>query len=121
MATQRVPALQFPSQHSTQAIPQPEIISQNEVAILLSMRGRLHQLADQVEATEKSLRARLEMGAPVEEGDHVAQLNEHFRASVAWKEKAIDLAERLGLNGPAWAQNVLTHTTKNRIVSLFVE
>lgn len=119
MATQRiaVPAvtLQFPSQ------PSPEPISQIELQMLLSLRGRLHQIAAQLETSEQSIKDRLSHGAVVEEGDHVAELKENFRASVAWKEKAIDLAERLGLNGAAWAQNVLTHTTKTRTVSLVVE
>ncbi len=114
MATQSVIGLTFLPQ------PSPEI-TQNEIAMLLSLRGRLHQLTSQVEAAEQSIRTRLEHGAAVEEGDHIAELKESYRASVAWKEKAIDLAERLGLNGQAWAQNVLTHTTKNRIVSLSLQ
>jgi hypothetical protein len=109
------------AQQSLRVIPQPEPITQDELVLLLSLRGRLHQLEEQVETAEKFLRARLEAGVSVETGDHVAKLDEHFRASVAWKDKAIDLAERLGLNGPAWAQNVLTHTAKTRTVSLFVE
>ncbi len=95
-------------------------ITQLELAALLSLRGRLLQLEQQVEAEEQSVKARLEAGAPVEPGDHTARLEKHFRASIAWKEKAIDLAERLGLNGQAWAQNVLTHTAKTPTVSLFV-
>jgi hypothetical protein len=121
MATQRVPALQFPSQPSPQVVPQAEIITQDELTLLLSLRSRLHQLEEQVETAEKSIRTRLEAEVSVQPGDHIAKLAEHFRASVAWKDKAIDLAERLGLNGPAWAQNVLTHTSKTRTVSLFIE
>lgn len=118
MATQqRVPALQFPSQPSLA----PEVISQTEIAMLISLRGRLHQLAAQAEAAEQSIKDRLARGVSVEEGDHVAELKEQFRASIAWKDKAIELAERLGLNGSAWAQNVLTHTTKTRTVSLVIE
>ena len=104
-----------------QVIRQPETITQTELAMLLSLRGRLHQLESQVETAEASVRQRLERGVSVEDGDHIAELKEQFRANIAWKEKAIDLAGRLGLNGPAWAQNVLTHTTKTRTVSLHVE
>ncbi len=103
-----------------QAPARTEPITQLELAALLSLRGRLHQLQDQVEQAEQSVKTRLEAGVPVESGDHVAQLETHLRASIAWKEKAIDLAGRLGLNGQAWAQNVLKHTAKTRTVSLFV-
>ena len=100
-----------------QVVATPEPISQNEIALLLSLRGRLLQLEEQVESAEKSIRERLERGAVVEPGDHIARIEEHFRANIAWKEKAIDLAERLGLNGQAWAQQVLSHTTKARSAS----
>ena len=113
MATATVPQL-VPFRKPT------EEITQDELAILLSLRGRLHQLAAQVEAAEQSIKARLELGTAVEDGDHTVRLEEHFRANIAWKEKAIDLAERLGLNAQAWAQNVLSHTTRTRTVSLFV-
>ena len=88
MATQRVPALQFPSQPAPQVISQPETITQDELTLLLSLRCRLHQLEEQVESAEKSVRTRLEAGVSVESGDHVAKLAEHFRASVAWKDKS---------------------------------
>ena len=103
-----------------QAPAVPEPITQLELAALLSLRGRLLQLQQQVEAEEQSVKARLGAGAPVDPGDHTARLEEHFRASVPWKQKAVDLAERLGLNGAAWAQNVLTHSAKTRTVSLFI-
>ena len=95
-------------------------ITQDELILLLSLRGRLQQLEEQVESAEASIRVRLEAGGAVESGDHIARLEERFRTSIAWKDKAIDLAERLGLNGPAWAENVLKHTTKTRTVGLSV-
>jgi hypothetical protein len=98
-----------------------DTITQTELAMLISLRGRLYQLETAVQNAEQSIRQRLEQGVSVEEGDHVAELKETHRANIAWKEKAIDLAERLGLNGPAWAANVLAHTTKTRTVSLNVE
>jgi len=117
MATAKVTPFVVPAQFPSKAAP----ITQTELALFISLRGRLHQLETQVEAAEASIRQRLEQRGVVEEGDHSAELKEHFRANVAWKEKAIDLAERLGLNGQAWAQNVLTHTTKTRTISLVVE
>lgn len=118
-ASKSIPSV-FSAQPVIIAIPAAPV-TQGELTMLLSLRGRLHQLAAQVESAEQSIRMRLEHGAPIEEGDHTAELKEHFRASVAWKEKAIELAERLGLNGLAWAQQVLSHTGKTRSVSLIVE
>jgi hypothetical protein len=115
------------TQTVTQAVPAvvpfprtPEI-TQAEIFDLLNLRAKLNRLAEQVATAEQSIKTRLESGAVVEEGAHVARIEERFRANVAWKEKAIDLAERLGMGGAAWAQNVLTHTTKTRTVSLHVE
>jgi len=93
-------------------------VSQAEIAHLLANRNRLRQLKELVESHEASIKARLEAGAPVQPGDHIARLEERFRANVPWKQKAVDLAVRLGLNGEAWAQNVLTHTAKARTVQL---
>ncbi len=121
-ATQNLPHPEVQSNPAVVRFPQaaPDTITQEELALLLSLRGRFEQLRAALEAEEQSLKARLEAGVSVEPGDHVARLEEHFRASVAWKDKAIDLAERLGLNGRAWAQNVLSHTTKTRTISLHV-
>ncbi len=121
-ATQNLPHPEVQSNPAVVRFPQaaPDTITQEELALLLSLRGRLEQLRTQVEAEEESLKARLEAGVTVEAGDHIARLDEHFRACVSWKEKAVDLAERLGLNGQAWAQNVLSHTAKTRTISLYI-
>lgn len=116
MATRTVTPFPSPQQE-----PQtPEGVSQAEIARLLTTRNKLHQLRELVETHEASIKARLEAGADVEPGNHIAKLKESFRATVPWKQKAVDLAVRLGLNGEAWAQNVLTHTTKARTVQLVV-
>ena len=101
--------------------PPASEISQTEIVSLLDLHAQANRLAEQIEVAESSIRARLESGAAVEQGSHIARLKETFRASVAWKDKAIDLAGRLGMDGAAWAQNVLSHTTKTRTVSLHVE
>ena len=49
-----------------QAVPAPEVISQTELAMFISLRGRLHQLESQVETAEQSIKQRLEHGASVE-------------------------------------------------------
>jgi hypothetical protein len=101
--------------------PAPQAITQLELTILLSLRGRLSQIESQVEEAEKSIKARLETGALLESGDHRAELKENFRRNVSWKEVVVRLAERLKLNGEAYCAKVLSSTNPTRTVSLVVE
>lgn len=103
-----------------QASPAVEI-TQAEIVSLLTLQAQVNRLNEQAKAAESSIKARLQAGAAVEDGAHVARLKQSSRASVAWKEKAIELAERLGMKGETWAQNVLSHTAKTVTTSLFVE
>jgi hypothetical protein len=114
MATQRVPALQFPSQSS----PQIETVTQDEIRLLLSLRGRLHQLELQLESAEQSIKQRLEQGAGVEPGDHTATLETSFRRNVSWKSVAERLADRFKLDGRAFVARVLAATRPTPVVSL---
>jgi hypothetical protein len=106
---------------SPQVVLAPEIISQTELNLLLSLQGRLSQLEKQVETAEASIRQRLEQGASVEPGDHIARLNENFRRNVGWKDVATRLAERLKLDGAMYCARVLSATKPTRTVSLFIE
>ena len=101
--------------------PAPKGITQLELELLLSLRGRLHQLQEQVESAEKSIKTRLETGATLEPGDHRAELKENFRRNVSWKEVVIRLAERLRMNGEAYCAKVLNSTKPTRTVSLVIE
>jgi hypothetical protein len=116
MATQTVsqhsPVVQFP-----QSVPAAEI-SQTELIDLIEARNVLAQLKGKVESLESGVKARLEAGAPVESGVHVASLKEGFRRNVAWKDVVIRLAERLKLNGEAYCAKVLAATKPSRTVSL---
>lgn len=108
---------------SPQAVPAPQAITQLELATLLSLRGRLHQLQAQVEAAEQSIKARLEIGASLEPGDHGAELKEAFRRNVAWREIAERLGDRLYGEGEGfpYCQRVLNATRPSRTVSLVIE
>lgn len=103
-----------------QAVPAPEVISQTELAMFISLRGRLHQIESQCESAEQSIRERLEHGALVEEGDHNATLEEHFRRNVSWKEVVIRLAERLKMDGAMYCARVLAATKPTRSVSITI-
>src|ERR1700735_2763109 len=97
--------LQFPQSESAK-----ETISQTELVLLLSLRGRLKQLQEQIAAEEDSLKTRLQAGAVIEPGDHTAELKENSRRNVSWKDVAIRLATRLKMNGEAYCDRVIAAT-----------
>ena len=100
-----------------QSVPANQI-SQTELKLLLSLRGRLSQLESQIATAEESLKARLEAGASVEPGDHSAELKQHSRRNVSWKVVAARLARRLKLDGEAYCERVLAATRPTKTVSL---
>ena len=101
-----------------QVVPVPEVISQTELAMVLSLRGRLKQLEEQVESAENSLRERLARGAAVEQGDHSARLSTSYRRNVSWKSVTERLAYRFKLDGEAFCARVLAATRPTPVVSL---
>lgn len=112
-ATKAIPFV-VPAQPS----PNVESITQAELTLLLSLRGRLHQLETQVEAAEQSIQQRLEQGASVELGDHTATLDTSYRRNVSWKSVAERLAYRCKLDGNAFTARVLAATRPTPVVSL---
>jgi hypothetical protein len=122
MATQtNVPQSISQSKLTVVPFPAPQTVTQLELAALLSLRGRLHQLESQVEAAEQSIKDRLEKDCLVEEGDHIATLKENSRRNVAWKDVVIRLADRLRMNGEAYCAKVLSSTKPTKTVSLVIE
>ena len=122
MATQQsIPQSIEQSKLTVVPFPAPQGITQLELAALLSLRGRLHQLEAQVQNAEQSIKTRLETGAVLEPGDHRAELKENFRRNVSWKDVTVRLAERLRMNGEAYCAKVLNSTKPTRSVSLVVE
>ena len=120
-ATQNLSEVITQSKLAVVPFPAPQAITQFELAAFLSLRGRLHQLQEQVEAAEQSIKVRLESGAELEPGDHRAELKENRRRNVAWKAVVIRLAERLRMNGEAYCAKVLSSTKPSRTVSLVIE
>jgi hypothetical protein len=118
MATQTVShVIVFP-----QSVPAVvEVISQVELELILSLRARLTKLEEEASAAETSLKTRLEAGASVESGDHTATLKESYRRNVAWKAVVVRLAERLKMNGEAYARRVLSATKPTRHVNVVIE
>lgn len=116
-SAQTIPAPSVPLQFP-QSIPAREVISQEELGLLLSLRGRLKQLEGQIATAEQSLKSRLEAGARVQPGDHTAELKEHSRRSVPWKAVVCRLALRLKMDGEAYCERVLAATKPTKSVSL---
>ena len=103
--------------------PAPQTVSQLEILALLSLRGRLHQIEEQVEQAEQSIKDRLEKGCPIEEGDHTAELKENLRRNVAWRDVCERLGDRLFGNGKGepYCEKVLASTKPTRTVSLKIQ
>jgi hypothetical protein len=122
MATQsNVPQLKQQSKLAIVPFPTPQAVTQLELATLLGLRGRLHQLEAQVEEATQSIKTRIETGAILEPGDHRAELKENFRRNVSWKDVVVRLAERLRMDGEAYCAKVLSSTKPSRTVSLVIE
>ena len=99
-----------------------QLITQTELVLFLSLRGRLEQLAKQVEEAVQSIKARLEAGAIVQPGDHLAFLNEHSRRNVAWRAVTENLADEVFGQGQGknYATEILNETQPTVTVSLVV-
>jgi hypothetical protein len=93
-------------------------VTQDELERLLLLRNDLKKCHEQIEFIESDVKARLDAGASVEEGVHVAALKENYRRNVAWKDVAIRLAERLKMDGEVYCARVLASTKPNRTISL---
>jgi hypothetical protein len=104
------------------SIPRTKGITQLELELLLSLRGRLHQLQEQVESAEQSIKTRLETGATLEPGDHRAELKENFRRNVSWKDASVRLANKLyDGKGLGYVERILRKTKPSRTVSFVIE
>ena len=118
MATETVPQhsvlLAFPTSR--------EVTTQVELALYPSLAGHLKQLEEQVARAQEDLKARLQAGAIVQPGDHVARLDERHRRNVAWRGIAEDLANIVfgEGNGETYCNEILASTPPTVTVSLVV-
>ena len=105
---------------ASQVLPAVEKINQAQLSEFIEARNVLARLQERVDEMEASIQTRLEAGAEVQPGIHVADLKEGSRRNVAWKEVVMRLAEKLKYNPDAYCSNVLVHTKPTRTVSLVV-
>lgn len=97
-----------------------QTITQAELREFIEFNNLSVQLEERIKTLSLGLRTRLESGAVVEPGIHVASLKENCRRSVSWKDVVIRLAGRLGMDGDAYCSRVLTATKPTRTVSVVV-
>jgi len=95
-----------------------QTITQAELREFIEFQNLSVQLEERIKTLSLGLRTRLESGATVESGVHVATLKESSRRNVGWKDVVIRLAGRLGLDGDAYCSNVIAHTKPTRYFSL---
>jgi hypothetical protein len=125
MATQQI-VTPVGQQQKSAVVPfpnqSPQTITQIELALFLSMRGRLQQLEEHVAAAQEEFKARLEAGAAVQPGDHVARLDERARRNVAWRGVAENLADIILGDGKGvpYCDEVLNATAPTITIALVV-
>jgi hypothetical protein len=110
MATQRVPALQFPSQPS----PKVEPVTQDRLAEIIMLRQQIESLEKQLGEAQTDVKAALESGAEVESGLFRAFLKITERTNVSWKS----IVERE--LGEDYAKRVLAATKPDKYKNLVV-
>jgi hypothetical protein len=111
MATQRVPALQFPSQPSPKKV---ERVTQGRLAEIITLRQQIEDLEKQLGEAQTDVKSALEAGAAVEPGIFRASLKTTERTNVSWKS----VVERE--LGEDYAKRVLSATKPDKYVHLVV-
>jgi len=101
--------------------PAAQQISQVDLEEYILFKRLAREAQEKFDAKDSDLRAKLESGSAIEEGVHVARLEERFRKNVSWKDVVIRLADRLKLGGESYCEKVLASTKPSRTVSLVVE
>jgi hypothetical protein len=110
MATQRVPALQFPSQPS----PKVGSVTQDRLAEIITLRQHIEKLEKQLGEAQTDVKSALECGADVEPGLFRASLKVSSRTNVSWKS----VVERE--LGDDYTKRVLAATKPDKYVHLVV-
>jgi hypothetical protein len=123
MATQQsIPQL-VEQQKSAVVFPIPKLVPKQITQAELEEIILLRRKQETLDALEADLKQRLEVGALVEDGIHVAKLKHGSRRNVAWREVAQRLGDRLFGNGKGepYCDKVLNSTKPTPTVSLVVQ
>ena len=119
MATQTVPQI-IPFRKPTTTSQTPREVTQGDLSYILATRLEIDRFKSLLTEAEASVRSRLEAGAAVESGEHLATLREHWRKSTSWRNVAERLANRVygPGQGDGYCQRVLAGTKPTRSVQL---
>ena len=96
-------------------------IEQKEIERVLTLRKKLAEIREELDPLEDSIVERLVKHARISAGKHMAFLQVRERRVVAWKEKAQQLAKRLGWDPEKWAEKMLARARKEKSWDLKVE
>src|SRR5689334_14906363 len=113
---QKSAAIQFPA-----SFLKP--ISQLDLEAMILLRNNLKCKQGELDSIEAELKARLEAGATVQEGVHIAELRASSRPAVAWKSVAADLADTVfgDGNGESYCEDVLNSNVPTKSTNLHIE
>ncbi|MHB8539816.1 MAG: hypothetical protein ACYDCD_02590 [Candidatus Acidiferrales bacterium] len=106
------------------AMPSPVLeIPQSELESIIWIERRITNMQVELDQKRDNVKAMLQSGVRVAEGEHTASLKDTGRRTVAWREKAEELADRIfGTGrGAGWADNVMKHTAKSESWKVVVE
>lgn len=114
MATQQIVPSVVPQQKSAVVSISQELITQDELCYILSMRQQIEAIEAKLEEAESRVRIALETGSEVQPGIFKAFLKTFERRNVAWK---IVVERELGED---YAKRVLAATKPDSYTSLIV-
>lgn len=113
MATQKITPFAVPAQ-SPQISRQPESVTQEQLARIITLRQQIKSLESQLEEAQVGVRAALEARTEVEPGLFRAYLKTTERRNVSWKQ----VCERE--LGEAYCVRVLAATKSDKFTNLVV-
>ena len=122
MATPKITPFPSPAQVPETPHKLPQEVTQGDLSYILATRMEVDRIKANLAEAEASAKARLEAGAAVEPGAHLATLKEHWRKSTSWRDVAERVANRLYVDGRGfgYCEGVLKNTKPTRTVTLHV-
>lgn len=96
----------------------PKTITQVEIARFKELSAKSAKIHEELDPLEDSIIERLVAHARIAGGKHKIFLQIDEKRTVAWKEKAMLFAKRLGLDPEEWAKKMLARAEKRKSYQL---
>ena len=90
------------------------MITQEEIARFKELQSRADLIHEQLDPLKESLIVRLVARARIASGKHKIFLQVRERRNVAWKEKAMNFAKKMGLDPEKWAKRMVALAKKQK-------